>query len=46
MHHRAYYPQQIRELVENAGFICEADAQFRISFLWKGYVIRASKKAD
>jgi ubiquinone/menaquinone biosynthesis C-methylase UbiE len=46
MHHRAYYPQQIRELVENAGFIREADAEFRISFLWKGYVIRASKKVE
>jgi ubiquinone/menaquinone biosynthesis C-methylase UbiE len=46
LHHRAYYPQQIRKLVENAGFIQEADAEFRISFLWKGYVIRASKKVE
>ena len=44
LHQQAYYPQQIRELVESAGFIHEGDEQFRISFLWKGYVIRASKE--
>ena len=44
LHQQAYYPQQICELVEDAGFKCEDDEEFRISFLWKGYVIRAIKE--
>ena len=46
MHQRAYYPQQIRELLENAGFIRQTDESFKISFLWKEYVIRTTKKAE
>ena len=46
LHQRAYYPQQIRELVEEAGFLPEREETFRISFLWEGYVIRASKKEE
>lgn len=44
LHQQAYFPEQIREMVEKAGFQTEQDEAFRISPLWKGYVIRAGKK--
>lgn len=43
MHQQAYYPRQIREMVEGAGFTIEREDKFRISFLWEGYVVRARR---
>jgi ubiquinone/menaquinone biosynthesis C-methylase UbiE len=42
MHQQAYDGEQIREMVETAGFRVEAEEAFSISTLWKGYLSRAS----
>ena len=41
MHQQAYKPRQIRDIVEDAGFKAERSEEFRITPLWKGYVIKA-----
>ncbi|HEV7349737.1 class I SAM-dependent DNA methyltransferase [Telluribacter sp.] len=42
-HQQAYHPRKIRQMVKKAGFVIRKEEAFRISFFWKGYVVRASK---
>lgn len=41
LHQKAYKPEQINRLVENAGFKIRASEEFSITPLWKGFVIKA-----
>lgn len=43
-HQKAYKPQQIRHMLENAGFRTNREEEFNISLLWKGYIISATAK--
>ena len=46
-HQRAYYPDQIMDLVAQAGcFRADRSEAFRISFFWQGVVIRALASAE
>lgn len=42
MHQQAYKPRQIQGIVENAGFKAERSEEFRITPLWKGFIIKAA----
>lgn len=42
MHHKAYHPHQIREMVGSAGFKINKSEEFDITLLWKGIIIQAS----
>jgi ubiquinone/menaquinone biosynthesis C-methylase UbiE len=42
MHQQAYTPKQIKIMVESADFKLEDSEEFKITPLWKGFVIRVS----